>query len=222
MSDLLQSVPQIPSPPLRLCSSIDAVEIERVAVNLESALYEHFLAFRARTRKFIIPPQKSVAVLRWCSLIGLVATAGIWILGGVLIGSYQLEHLFLLIFMSTLILSFFALPFMAWLNRPWQGYWRHIAKLHMNGLLKQARANAPFDAQYDFDGSFITYVRIKSGQAQVVWTREFTGFSLTGDGYTLLFKRRSSISPYAIFLHAPSAEFQAWLTQQGISDFPTS
>lgn len=120
------------------------------------------------------------------------------------------------------MLSFLALPCMVWLNRPWQGYWRYMAKLHTNGMLKQARANVPFDAQYDFDASFIAYARIKSGQTQVLWAREFTGFSLTGDGYTLLFKRRSSIAPCAIFLHAPSAEFQAWLVQQGISAFATS
>lgn len=220
MSDLL--APQMPSPSLRLCSTIDAAEINRLAADLEPVLYEHLLTYRNRNRKFIIPPRKSVAVMRWCSLVGLVATAGIWALGGLPLGVYQLEHLFLLIFTITLILSFFALPFMQWLYRPWHGYWRYMAKMHTDGLLKQARACVPFDAQYDFDGSSVSYVRIKSGQAQVVWVREFTGLSLAGRGYTLLFKRRSSISPYAIFLHAPSAEFQAWLTQQGISDFPTS
>lgn len=92
-----QTAPQIPSPPLRLCSTIDAVEIERVAANLEAALYEHFLAFRARTRRFISPPQKTVVVMRWCSLIGLAATAGIWILGGLPpINTHQLEPFFLI------------------------------------------------------------------------------------------------------------------------------
>jgi len=62
----------------------------------------------------------------------------------------------------------------------------------------------------------VAYSRIVGEQAQLIWRRRLQGTRLSGDGFTLLYKKPTSQEPYGILLHAPSTELNAQLDQLGL------
>ena len=76
---------------------------------------------------------------------------------------------------------------------------------------KNARALAPFEAQYDVDDRTITYTRITNAAATVRWTRTLAGPGIYGNGYSLFFEPAPSM--HCVLLHAPDARFEKLFAQ---------
>jgi hypothetical protein len=215
-----------PQPELRLQSTIDAAEVERLGVGLERALYD--LALAGRARRMNMSPVKVNAIKKrcrlgmWLCLVGLAATLGILALGGTHLGGYPIVKMFGLYFGSMLVLVMVAPPFLAWAVKPWQRYWKRLAHRNAVFLLRTARANAPFEAQYEFWGDTAAYSRIADGRPQAAWQRRLVGLRFSGTGFTLLYKNAKSIAPYALLLHQPSDSFDALLDKLGVYPFPLS
>ena len=90
------------------------------------------------------------------------------------------------------------------------------AKKRAAAMLRAAKQQAPFSAEYELIENLAVYRRNKGGQSNTVWSRRLTGFSQSGDGYTMLFKKPKSIYPYAFLLHDDSGEVQAYLEGLGV------
>jgi hypothetical protein len=84
-------------------------------------------------------------------------------------------------------------------------------------MLGRAKKAAPFTAEYDFHRDSATYHRTTGDISRFVWARRFKGFRQTRRNYTLLFKGKKSLYPFAIVLHDSSEEFEAYLDEQGIA-----
>jgi hypothetical protein len=208
------------APELRLLSTIDAAEIERLGVALERTLYEQALASRARRINLSLAKiahlSRRLKLCRWVSVGGLLATAGIYALGGVRLGAYALEEIFGLCFVSTLAISIVLPAYFSWVAKPWTSFWMRFARKHAIFLLRAARASVPFEAQYELRGDTAAYSRIVDGRPQAAWRRRLAGLRCSGPGFTLLYKNDKSIAPCALFLHQSSGSFEALLDRQGV------
>jgi hypothetical protein len=100
---------------------------------------------------------------------------------------------------------------------PFPRYWRWLARNRAGAMLNRAKKIAPFIAEYDFHGDSATYHRTTGELSRFIWARRFHGFRRTRKNYTLLYKRKKSLYPFAIVLHDPSREFGAYLDELGIA-----
>ena len=96
-------------------------------------------------------------------------------------------------------------PYLTWLAKP-----------RISRLLATTKRAAPFNAKYDFRGNHVTYYRMNGERSERTWAQRIGKYRLTGDGFTLFFKRESSLYPYAIILHDPSASLESYLDGLGI------
>jgi hypothetical protein len=212
-----------PHPPLQLKSTIDTAEIARLAIAVKAAFLQHNLAERERMIRFgdaltskIVSAPKAAAICMWLSVTGLVVALVLSALGGVLYQGYRLDWAFAVFFALMIVLLPALRRFVVWVRKPWLPYWNFLARMHTSMLLKTARANAPFEAEYVVDGDTVSYFRIRQGQREPAWTRRLYGFSLAGPGFTFFFKNPTSMTPYALMLHQPSPGFDALLDRLGV------
>lgn len=213
---------QPPAPELRLRSTIDAGEIARLDAELNALFHQRLLVHRARFVKPRPINPLAVKVGKWASLTGLAITLAISSAGGLPYGGYRLDIGFAAFFMATLAASFMLPLLMSWIQAPWPAYWRYLAKSRTDGMLKKARASVPFEAQYDFQGDTVVYIRTTGGAAKTEWKRPLAGLRLSGKGYTLLYKNSVSLTPSAIFLHQPNDGLEALLDRHGVKPLPPS
>lgn len=210
------SAPADGDAPFRLRSTIDAQRMAQVELALEARMYQRMLLHRAR---FVLLAPGLTARLRtivkWISAIGLLVTLGLSTVGGLPFGGWLVDVLVIAAYAGLLALSLYA-PYWEPRTRKPGRFWTRQARWWTDHLLKNARTQVPFDAQYEFTGDVATYVRIKDDAPQPMWTRRLEGFSLSGDGFTVLYRHRKALSPHAFFLHEPSAAFDALLAQHGV------
>lgn len=215
-----------PQPELRLRSAIDAAGIERLGIELERALYE--LALAGRARRVNTSPamadtiKKGARLCVWLCLAGLAATLGIFALGGSHLGGYPVVKVCGLYFVSMLGIGVVGPPYLAWVAKPWQRYWKYLARKNSTLYLRKAQASVPFEAQYEFRGDMAAYSRIVDGRAQAIWQRRLRGLRFSGAGFTLLYKNAKSLTPHALFLHQPCGSFDALLDKLGVKPLPIS
>lgn len=214
------SVPADGEGPFRLRSTIDAERMAQVEVALEAAMYQRMLRHRAR---FVLLAPGLTARLRtivkWISAIGLLVTLGLCTVGGLPFGGWLLDVVVIAAYAALLSLSLYASFWQPRTRKPGR-FWQRQARWWTDHLLKNARTQVPFDAQYEFVGDMAMYVRIKDDTPHPQWTRRLEGFSLSGDGFTVLYRNRKALSPHAFFLHEPSAAFGALLARHGVQPLP--
>lgn len=211
------SAPEDGQAPFQLRSTVDAAVLERVAPQIEAILLGRLMAHRAR---FVRPYRARPRLLAFagrCCMAGLLVALAFTASGGLEFGPYRLDLLFALFFVVGLALTFTLPRFEAWVRAPWPAWWRRLARRRTDAMLADARARAPFDAQYDSDGDMLTYTRIHhdgEGEiADVQWRRSLARQAVQGDGFTLLFEDGRALVPSAIVLHPPSAAFDALLAR---------
>ncbi len=212
------SAPEDGQAPFQLRSTVDAAALARVAPQIEAILLGRLLAHRARFVRPHRPRPRLLAFAGRCAMAGLLVALAFTASGGLAFGPYRLDLLFALFFVASLALTFTLPRFEAWVRAPWPAWWRRLARRRADALLQDARAQAPFDAQYDSDGDYLTYTRIRraGGQdvATVQWRRPLARLAVAGDGFTLFFEHEHALQPALIVLHPPSAAFDALLARQ--------
>ncbi|GGY79224.1 hypothetical protein GCM10007388_10300 [Pseudoduganella plicata] len=205
---------------MQLRATIDAARMARLEVALEARLYQRLMLHRAR---FALPGTELMARLRkivkWTSAIGLVTTLGLCTVGGLPFGGWLLDVLVIAVYAALLSLSMYTPYWEPRMRKPGR-FWQRQARWWTDHLLKNARTQVPFDAQYDFADDMATYFRIRDDTPHMQWTRRLEGFSLSGEGFTVLYRSRKSLSPHAFFLHEPSAPFEALLAHHGVQPLP--
>jgi hypothetical protein len=220
------------APALVLESTIDAAEMARIDRALKAALLDRALGYRARRLdradylgRFGVPPRKAARVSRWLSLAGLMTALALAALGGVQFHGLRVEVVFGIFFTVMMGLSFVLENLerpIAWVRTPWLPYWDLIARIKTASLLKRARASVPFEARYEFQADMVAYSRIVGGRTELTWKRRLQGVRVSGPGFTLLYKKPNSQNPHAIFLHQPSARFDALLDSLAVQSHPVS
>ena len=219
----MQTNPAIPV--LRLRTLIDAAALERMAPELEEVFLARLLANRVRGgveqrlqaserqmhEAFARSPRLH-ALTVWGSGLGLLIALAFAACGGLVLRGHRLDIIFLGFFGVILALLVLLPRVITWQRQPWETLWRAIARRIVNRQLKSARALAPFEAQYDFDGRQVTYTRITRASSTVRWTRILTGPGIFGNGYTLFLDPAPSLK-CVLLLHAPDARLEQLFAQ---------
>ncbi|MCC7705069.1 hypothetical protein IGS59_22760 [Janthinobacterium sp. GW460P] len=219
----MQAHPDHPS--LRLRTLIDAAALERMAPELEALFHARLLANRVRggveqrlqasqrqmQQAFAQSPRLH-AVMVWGSVMGLAIAMAFAASGGLLVHGYRLDMACIALFGAILALLVLLPRVIVWQQQPWEWLWRSLARRLVARQLKNARALAPFEAQYDIDGRTVTYTRITPASATVRWTRTLAEPGTFGNGYTVFFEPAPSMH-CVLLLHAPDARFEALWAQ---------
>ena len=219
----MQTKPDIPT--LQLRTLIDAAALERMAPELEEVFLARLLANRVRGgveqrlqaserqmhEAFARSPRLH-ALTVWASGLGLLIALAFAARGGLVLRGHRLDIIFLGFFGVILALLVLLPRVIVWQRQPWEKLWRAIARRIVNKQLKSARALAPFEAQYDFDGRQVTYTRITRASSTVRWTRIVAGPGIFGNGYTLLLDPAPSLK-CVLLLHAPDARLEQLFAQ---------
>ena len=219
----MQTNPAIPL--LRLRTLIEAAALERMAPELEEVFLARLLENRVRGgveqrlqaserqmhEAFARSPRLH-ALIVWASGLGLLIALAFAARGGLVLRGHRLDIIFLGFFGVILALLVLLPRVIVWQRQPWEKLWRAIARRIVNKQLKSARALAPFEAQYDFDGRQVTYTRITKASSTVRWTRIVAGPGIFGNGYTLLLDPAPSLK-CVLLLHAPDARLEQLFAQ---------
>lgn len=219
------SAPEDGQAPLHLRSTVDGAALERMAPHIEAILLGRLMAHRARFVRPYRPRPRLIAFAGRCCMAGLLVALAFTASGGLAFGPYRLDLLFALCFVAGLALTFTLPRLDAWVRAPWPAWWQRLARRRTDAILKEARAMAPFDAQYDSDGEHLTYTRIHhdGGQdiATVQWRRSLARMPVAGDGFTLFFEHERALLPALIVLHPPSAAFDALVARYAQAQRPS-
>ena len=224
----MQTQPDHPS--LRLRTLIDAATLESLAPELEAHFHARLLANRVRggvdqrlqtserqmQQAFARAP-RVIAAMVWSSVIGLVTAVAFAVSGGLLVHGVRLDLVCLVFFGLLFVLLVLVPRVVSWQQQPWEWLWRTLARRLVNQQLKNARALAPFEAQYDIDdidgdARQLTYTRITKTAATVRWTRTLAGPGIFGNGYSLFFEPSPSMH-CVLLLHARDARLEAMFAQ---------
>jgi hypothetical protein len=207
-----------PLPRLNLIAWVDRPVLDQVRLHLIDTLYTHKLAGRRRyIARFSFPRFRTAICYLGMVDCALGFAFVLWYVSAGLPSPIPGSHPLLeaLLFGFVFIVCWIRL----WRRpgrRPWRRYWRYLARVETDRMLKQARAAAPFSAEYTVIGRELVYMRVFEADVRFQWRRRLRGWSLEGAGYTLLFKKQWSWAPYGIILHPPCAELNACLRQAGV------
>lgn len=211
------------APPLLLQSTIDADGMASLVNAVECVFYERGIAYRARVMgnadrftSTFLPTKNAPVIVAWLCVAGLTTALSMSAIGGIPYRGYRLDWGFAIFFAAGLILALQMERSLRWLEKPWPRFHKILARQHARILLGNAQANVPFEAEYLLEGDAARYCRIRAGVREPKWTRRLHGVYLSGQGFTLFYKRATTTTPYAIMLHQPSAAFDAWLAARGV------
>lgn len=212
-------------PTLSIRTRIDADFLDRAQRHLLTIFHDRMLANRGGLVSLMSP--KWPTVVTATLPVALIGTS-LGLLGLALSLSFRRGEPMILgmtsedfaLFFALLIPIFWighwAVSFNNWVNKPWSPYWRFLARIRTNAILKRARAAAPFQAEYEFRGARCVYCRNAANPADITWSQSLRGWSLEGEQFTLLFTKEKAVAPYCIILHEPSAAFTAYLDNLGV------
>lgn len=205
---------------IRLNTEIDSrflaeVELELVAINVQRSMDYRKRVLQSKIRAFALTAIKPVCIL------GLVLSP--YVLWTARHSANLIRHdlIIALFFLVTLILAWDIKALEIRVNNFYAPLRRWLAIKAARRYLKTAKKIAPFLAEYDFRGDLVTYYRTKNEKSAVVWNRKLHGFSLSGTGFSLFYKKEKSLYPYAIILHEFSEEFSAYLVELNIKSMNT-
>jgi hypothetical protein len=119
-------------------------------------------------------------------------------------------------------------PWIATRLRRWSfGQAGRNARRQAEKCVKQARRLAPYEAEFDFRGELLLYLRGKEGVWHLAWSRMLgkfreRGLAVQSENVTVIFSKPKSLNPQVIILHRDREWTTAVLQEAGItlSRFP--
>jgi len=78
----------------------------------------------------------------------------------------------------------------------------------------------PFTAEYQFSDDVVTCYRMNSNGSKLAWTKSLKHCYMSGQYSTLLFKKKTSIYPYALIMHESPQELALYLDTLGLQAIP--
>jgi hypothetical protein len=188
--------------------TVDADHCQRAADELYGILRIQQRGFAerwnaARTTRVII------GVARWVGLIG--SLLGLFIVGALLYfdtreWAVQPPVWYLPVFVAFFLFFAFTSRFVAGLHRWSYGRADKRARRQADRCVSQARRLAPYEAEFDFRGDLLLYLRGKEGVWQLAWSRLLgkfreKGLAVQAERVTVVFKRPKSLEPAVVILH---------------------
>jgi hypothetical protein len=222
---MTESIPDAPADPaspqsqparrLQLHTHVTADFLARIEPELAAALFDRLASRGSRfyDSKFAAALFLAVKLL---SVFGLILSLFLLAMGGAVFYSVRIDVVFIGIFSVLLFWFWNKDKSTARLRARYRPLWRRLAGRGARRMLKVAARTAPFDAEYDLRGDWLTYYRSKNGKHDFAWARRMSGLRVGGNGFTLLFKKESAAYPYMIVLHDASTELEACLDAAGI------
>ena len=68
-------------------------------------------------------------------------------------------------------------------------------------MLKTARRMVPFTAEYELRGRSLVYYRRRDDATTFSWARNLDGLGVKGNGFTLFFKKETTVYPHILVMH---------------------
>jgi hypothetical protein len=157
----------------------------------------------ARTTRVVI------GVARW---VGLIASLlALLIIGALLyfdtrVWATQPPVWYLSVFIAFFLFFVFAPAVVAGLQRWSFGRAEKRARRQADRCVKAARRLAPFEAEFDFRGDLLLYLRGKEDLWQLAWSRRLgrfreRGVAVQAGSVTAIFRRPRSLGPSVVILH---------------------
>ena len=151
----------------------------------------------------------AIAVARWVGLIACVL--GLLIIGALLYfdtraWAVQPPAWYLPLFVAFFLFFVFTPRFVAGVHRWTFSRADQRARRQADRCVRQARRLAPYEAEFDFRGDLLLYLRGKEGVWQLAWSRLLgkfreKGLAVQAESVTVIFKRPKSLQPAAVILH---------------------
>lgn len=205
---------------LLISTTITKEFLDRMESDMASAMREHLVARNRWLRAHIT--RSLFSLMRVISIVGLLLSALLLYLGQPSFLTMSDTHFrqahfgVMVFFVLVFLLSFFADHAM---KRNFAFSYSMLdwgARKRARDMLKVAKKSAPFIAEYDFRGDSVVYRRNNEEQSTFVWHRQMKGVRLSGNGYTLIFRKERAFYPYIIILHDASDALQAYLNASGV------
>jgi hypothetical protein len=214
-SDIPDPVLPQPARRLQLNTHVTADFLARVEPELVSVFLDCLMSSSGR-----FYDSKSLAALfmavKLLSAFGLALSLYLVMMGGAIYRSVRLDLVLAAFFCLMLFWYWNKEKSVARIQARYQRVWRWLARKQARRILKVAFKTAPFDAEYDLRDDWLAYYRSKNGKYAFAWARQLSGLRVTGNGFTLFYKKKVTIHPHAIVLHDPSAALASYLNASGV------
>lgn len=214
--------PQDAEPLLRVRSSIDDEAFERIYAAVKASYSARVDVLHHRTQQRIMkylpkPHARQRTIVTAISAVGLIVALLFTANGGLFYAGYRLDLIFIAYFVTMPVLTLGIKPFERWWYKRQASLHAWMAEAATRRMLKAAGKSVPFVAEYEIFDDEIAYSRVIDGTPKRLWKRKLRGVRVTGDGFTLLYKKSTTQEPHGILLHPPSAEFDAQLDRLGLN-----
>lgn len=204
---------------LKFNSAIDAEFLDRAEEELYQILIERRMAFITRWYSGVFftrirPLLRTVGLVLSVMGIGLCLVA--LLLSPNWCPAFFQAELFLVLFVF-LGLLFYFMPVFEMRMKAWSetNALKNCRKMAVR-CVRDARKQAPFEAEYKVENNKIVYSRVKGEDLQQVWSRPLKGIAAHGETATLIFRKEKSILPAMVILHESFSQLETLLRQQDI------
>ena len=209
--------------------TVDADHCQRAADELYGILHVQQRGFAERWNAARVT-RVVIAVARW---VGLIACLLALLMIGALLyfdtraWAVQPPVWYLPVFVAFFLFFVFTPRIVAGLHRWSLGRADKRARAQADRCVSQARRLAPYEAEFDFRGDLLLYLRGKEGVWQLAWSRMLgkfrkRGLAIQAENVTVIFKRPKSLQPAVVILHRDRDWTASILEDAGItlSHFP--
>jgi hypothetical protein len=187
---------------------VDADHCQRAADELYGILRTQQLGFTqrwntARTTRVVS------GVARWVGLIG--SLSGLALVGALLYfdtqeWAVQPSAWYLPMFAAFFVFFVFTPRVVVGLQRWSFGFADKRVRRVADRCVREARRLAPYEAEFDFRGDLLIYLRGKDGVWNLAWSRMVSkfrerGLAIQGESVTVLLKRPTSLGAAIVILH---------------------
>jgi len=187
--------------------TVDADHCERAAEELYAILRIQHEGFAERWNASRAT-RVVIGVARWVGLLG--SFFGLSVVSALLYfdtreWAVQPSAWFIPAFVACFLFFVFTPWIVARLKRWSVGRAAKTARRQANRCMSQARRLAPFEAEFDFRGDLLLYLRGKEGVWQLAWSRllgplRARGIAVQGEHITAILRRPGSLAPVVLIL----------------------
>lgn len=195
---------------LKLSTEVTVAMLAQIELDLAALIFDRLMTHRERRVGFFYQRIYPLmfACIRPLSVIGFAAA--LFLLFEKFNAKYLILALvFLFVFAATFYFNALSLESKA------TGFYRRLSmslsRRYSRRMLKQAKRNAPFLAEYDFRHDLVNYMRVTGDTVSMIWSRKIKGVAVLGKNFTVFFKTPQTPYPTMIILCHDEAGLRQYL-----------
>jgi hypothetical protein len=195
---------------LKLSTEVTAAMLAQIELDLAALVFDRLMKHREQRVGFFYQRVYPLmfACIRPLSVIGFAAALFL------LLERFNAKYLILGFFFLFVFASSFYFGVLS-LESKATGFYRRLSmrlsRRYSLRMLKQAKRNAPFLAEYDFRHDLVNYMRVKGDTVSMIWSRRIKGIPVSGKDFTVFFKTPQTPYPTMIILCDDGAGLRQYL-----------